>query len=191
MKTKICAWIAVAALGAAGCQEMSEQVVDRSAGTNGGFEHTRSGLPVNWLVYSPKTIPTGSYKLGFDKKDFKEGKQSLRFAVDKCSSDGGWHSPGFCQEFPATPGTTYAIRFWIKSRGCKWTSSMGGVSAKTGDFVKVDSTAVAQGSWQRVERKYKVPLRYDRLRFELSIRSPGTLWIDDVRIEPVAGGHAK
>jgi hypothetical protein len=35
-----------------------------------------------------------------------------------------------------------------------------------------------------VERRYTVPREYDRLRFELSIRSPGTLWIDGVTIEP-------
>ena len=27
----------------------------------------------------------------------------------------------------------------------------------------------------------------EEIRFELSIRSPGTVWIDDVRIEPVVG----
>ena len=73
---------------------MSETIVDESVDMNGGFEHTQSGLPVNWLVYSPSTIPTGNYELSFDKTDFKEGKQSLKFLIHECSATGGWYSPG-------------------------------------------------------------------------------------------------
>lgn len=40
-----------------GCNQMSEIIRDDSAGMNGGFEKDESGLPVNWLVYSPKTVP--------------------------------------------------------------------------------------------------------------------------------------
>ena len=46
-----------------GCSKFSESTRDKTAGMNGSFEVTKSGLPVNWLVYSPKTIPTGDYDL--------------------------------------------------------------------------------------------------------------------------------
>ena len=68
---------------------MSEHVKDEFVGMNGGFEHVRSGLPINWLVYSPSTIPTGDYELIIDRDDFKEGQQSLRFLVHECSPTGG------------------------------------------------------------------------------------------------------
>ena len=38
------------------------------------------------------------------------------------------------------------------------------------------------------EREYTIPSPYERVRFELSIRSPGRVWIDDVRIEAAASG---
>ena len=182
------AWIPIAflpLLACVACSPMSEQIKDLSVGMNGGFEHTRSGLPVNWIVYSPATIPSGSYELLFDDTDFKEGEQSLRFDVEECSSTGGWHSPGLTQEFPAEPGTTYAIRFWIKSKDCDWTVSVGAVGAKTGEYETVDSSGVRTDSWRRVDREYTMPPVYERLRLELSITSPGSLWIDDVRIEPL------
>ena len=77
--TALCTWSLVAILPWVGCCKTSEQISDPSVGMNGGFEHTQSGLPVNWIVYSPATLPTGSYELIFDREDFKEGTQSLRF----------------------------------------------------------------------------------------------------------------
>lgn len=115
---RLVGWVAV--LSGIACSPMSEQVRDASAWTNGGFEVTRSDLPVNWLVYSPATIPTGRYELVFDD---------------------------------------------------------------------VDSTEVPGDAWTRVERRYVLPQPYERLRFQLSVRSPGTLWIDDVRIAPLGGGE--
>ena len=154
-------------------------------GINGGFEYTRSGLPINWIVYSPGTIPSGRYELLLDRADFREGKQSLRFLVDACSPTGGWHSPGITQQYPAEPGTTYAIRFWVKNEGCDWAVSVGGVTATTGAYEVLAGAEVPQGSWQRVEQRYTLAPQYEQLRFELSITSPGSLWIDDVRIEAV------
>jgi len=171
----------------AGCTQMSEQVEDPGAGPNGGFEITRSGLPVNWRVYSPRTIPEGSYELVLDRDDFREGAQSLCFRVKECSPTGGWHSPGITQELAADADTTYLVRFWIKSDGCDWTVSYGGVRAKTGVLETVDASEVEPGAWRLVERRVPVPAGHERLRFELSITSPGNLWIDDVRLEPVAG----
>ena len=169
-----------------GCASMSEKIEDKSAGLNGGFEHTESGLPVNWLVYTPETIPTGDYDLLFDQTDFKEGMQSLKFLVRECSSTGGWHSPGIAQELPVTPGVTYLISFWIKSESSDWVAAFAAVAPKTGaPYESVDSSSIAATSWQRVERQYSIPQDYDTFRFELTIRSPGTVWIDDVRVEPV------
>ena len=68
---------AVASSFLLGCDQMSESVTDDSAGMNGGFEITEDDLPVNWVVYTPATIPTGDYDLVIDTVEYKEGKQSL------------------------------------------------------------------------------------------------------------------
>ena len=98
----------IIALGASGgCAlgaPMSETVVDKAAGMNGSFEVSKSGLPVNWLFYTKKTVPSGDFDILIDTKEFKDGKQSLKFAVRACSETGGRLSPGFCKEFKAKPG---------------------------------------------------------------------------------------
>lgn len=181
------AWLPAVFLAASACAPMSEQVKDSSLGRNGGFEHVRAGLPVNWIVFSPATIPTGSYDLAFDRSDFREGAQSLCFDVRACSPVGGWRSPGLCQELPAEPAASYAIRFWIRSEGCAWAARVGDIDAKSSRYEDIDASAVPQGGWQRVERRFTMPKDRERLRFELSIRSPGRLWLDDVCIERVQG----
>jgi hypothetical protein len=164
---------------------MSEHIKDKSVGMNGSFEHTRSGLPVNWLVYSPSTIPTGNYELIFDRTDSKEGNHSLRFFVHECSVTGGWHSPGISQEYPAIPGESYLISFWIKNEGCEYVVEVGGVDAKTGQSEIIISSKETTDSWKYTEHAFTMPQRYETIRFDLSIRSPGSLWIDDVKIEHI------
>ena len=68
---------------------MSEQIRDNSAGINGGFEVSKDGLPVNWLMYTSSTVPKADFEIILDKKDFKEGEQSLRFDVKECEDIGG------------------------------------------------------------------------------------------------------
>jgi hypothetical protein len=187
MKTRVISIGIVLAIGLSlGCSRMSETIVDATIGPNGGFEEERSGLPAHWLVYSPATLPSGKYELTFDRGDFKEGSQSLKFSVEECSAVGGWLSPGIAQEYPAIPGGTYRISFWIKNEGCDYVVSAGGVSAKTGDHVVVDSAQDSGSAWRRVEYPITIAPQYERIRFELSIRSPGRLWIDDVKIESIA-----
>jgi hypothetical protein len=177
--------VAVAVLSWLTHDVAGESAREASTDFNGGFEHVESGLPTDWLVYSPKTIPTGKYELSFDHADCKEGKQSLKFDVAECSSTGGWHSPGIAHEFPVQPGGAYRVSFWIKNDGCDYFVRAGGVSPKKGEYATVDTSNGKKAEWKRVQRELTVPKRFNKLRFELSIRSPGKLWIDDVRVEPI------
>src|SRR6476660_9586710 len=90
-----------------GCAALSERPVDPAAGVNGSFETTKAGLPVNWIVYTPKTVPTGDFDIVVDTVQFKDGKQSLKFSVRQSSSRGGRLSPGLSQVFKARPGETF------------------------------------------------------------------------------------
>lgn len=176
---------------AGACSPLSRCVEDPAAGFNGGFEQVRDGLPLNWSVYAPETVPEGRFRIVLDPRDPREGRQSLCFEVESCSADGGWRSPGLFRELPAEPGATYRIRFWIRSRDCAWSARARGVAPKTGAPVELLASSVdASADWRLVEREVTVPAPNEHLRFELSITSPGSLWIDDVSIVRLRGADA-
>ncbi len=170
-----------------GCDRLSESVSDESAGMNGGFEITRNGLPVNWLVYTPATIPSGDYDLVIDTVDYREGKQSLKFVVRECSPTGGWHSPGFSQEFEAEAGTTYRVGVWVKNQGSRFRAKVGGVSAFEGEYATIVESSDSLPDWRHYEHSFVMPEEFDRLRLEVNVLSPGTFWIDDIRISDSGG----
>ena len=120
------------------CQQMSEKETDNSAGLNGGFEISKNNLPVNWLMYSPNTVPNADFEIELDKTIFKEGKQSLRFDVKNCSSTGGWFSPGFTNEFFDTGKfegeCIYKLSFWIQNKGTKFRVNAGSVAPMEGEM---------------------------------------------------------
>ena len=168
-----------------GGNKFSESVRDKTAGMNGSFEVTKSGLPVNWLVYTRETIKTGDYDLIIDTADYRDGKQSLKFLVRECSSAGGWLSPGLAQEYKAVPGETYRVSFWAKNDRSEFAVTISGVS----DFGGEDETMVRSketiDTWRQFEMTYTIPEKMKAIRFEMNILQPGTFWIDDIRIEKI------
>ena len=170
----------------AGCTSMSEQEIDETAGLNGGFELTKNGIPVNWLMYTPETVPTGDFTITLDKSEFLEGSQSLRFDIKECSSDGGWHSPGFTNEFfevgkymgPAK----YKLRFWAKNDGTRWKMTAGSVESHGGEMNSLIDSDDNLSEWELFE--YEINVQEDQwLRVQLNLLSPGTFWIDDFQVE--------
>jgi len=166
---------------------MSETIYDESAGVNGSFEIINSGLPVNWLIYTPETIPTGDYDLIIDTTDYIDGSKSLRFLVRECSGTGGWHSPGLCKEYEAIPGEEYNISFSVKNDGCEFIVNVGGVSAFEGEYEIIVKSKDTIETWKQFEYQYTMPSegKFDRLRFELNILHPGNFLIDDIKIEGI------
>lgn len=152
---------------------------------NGSFEFARSGLPVNWYVFTPNTVPDSDFDIVVDQEDPKDGKNSLKFVVRKCASAGGRLSPGFTNEFEASPGKFYKISFWIRNRGSQFIIKAGGVTAKTGETKTIVNSSETINSWRLVEYKYALPKEYNRIAFELNIIQPGTFWIDDIKIEEI------
>lgn len=165
------------------CNQMSEHVKDESAGMNGGFELTKNGIPVNWLMYTPNTVPNGKFEIILDKEDFKEGKQSLKFEVEECSSNGGWHSPGFTNQFDAKPGSTYKLSFWIKNNEAEFSVMAGGVAPKTGVMKTLLQTSEQINDWRQYEYDVPISKEFDQIRLEVNILKAGAFWIDDIRIE--------
>lgn len=169
------------------CTRMSETALDSNAGVNGGFEISQDGLPVNWIFYTPNTVPDANFKLTLDDKNFEEGRQSLKFEVKECSATGGWKSPGFINEFYEDgvgkfqgPGL-YKIGFWIQNEGAKYHIGAGGVASKAGEIETLMEGDFTIKNWTYFEHKVDVPSG-QWLKMELSILSPGIFWIDDITI---------
>lgn len=169
-----------------GCRPLSESYTDDAVGFNGGFEVARNGLPVNWAVYSPRTIPTGDYELVVDTLDYRDGRQSLRFVVRDCSPEGGNRSPGISHERPATPGQTYRVGFWVKNDGAEYRARVGAVSATEGQYDVIVQSTDPVGTWRYYEHEVTVPPGFDRIRFEVNVLRPGVFSIDEVVIDPIA-----
>ena len=171
-----------------GCIRMSEKETDKSVGLNGGFEVAKNGLPVNWSMYTPNTVSGADFEIELDNIVFKEGKQSLKFDVSKCSSTGGNKSPGFTNEFidngKFEGEGIYKLSFWIKNDGTTFNISSGGVAAKEGSMRTLIEHSEQIDEWRLHEFEIDVP--EDRwLRIQLNILEPGTFWIDDIRIERI------
>lgn len=171
-----------------GCNQMSEKETDSSAGLNGGFEISKNGLPVNWLMYTNNTVPEADFTIELDKDVFIEGKQSLKFDVKKCSTTGGSHSPGFINEFldigKYQGEGIYKLSFWIKNHGTTFRVTAGGVSAMEGEIKTLIEGNDEIDNWKLFE--YEVDVPKDRwLQMQLNILQPGTFWIDDIKIEKI------
>ena len=180
--------IGCASVPFAACGPLSEKEVDAAAGLNGSFEVARNGLPVNWLMYTPNTVRDADFQIVMDREVFQDGRQSLKFDVVRCDSRGGSRSPGFTNEFfdvgRFRGPETYRVSFWIRNSGAEYMFVAGPVSAKTGDMrvLRRDDSVVSD--WTQYGFTIQVP-NEQWLRMQLNVLSPGTLWIDDVRIEPV------
>jgi hypothetical protein len=160
-------------------------VDDPNAGINGSFEVVRDGLPVNWLLYTPDVIPDGDYDLIIDHDRPHSGDNSLRFEVRACRPTGGWHSPGFSQQFEAEPGGTYTIGFWVRNHSATFIARIGGVSAFDGEYELIARTDEEFTDWEYFEHEYTMPGKFDELRFEFNVLSAGTVWIDDIVISGI------
>jgi hypothetical protein len=137
---------------------------------------------VNWLIYTSNTVPNSEFKIYLDTIEFIEGKQSLRFDISKCSDIGEWHSPGFTNEFFEYKGlATYTLTSMVKNNGTKYRITAGGVREKGGEMKTLIETTEKTDGWKKLEFEVKVPEKM-WLRVQLNILTPGTFWIDDIRI---------
>lgn len=167
-----------------GCAPMSEVIRDEAAGMNGSFEITKSGLPVNWLLYTPKIVKNSDFDLIIDSSEYKDGIQSLKFLVREYAARGEWNSPRFCKEYEAVPGESYVISLWLKNNESEFYIKIGGVSAFDGKYETIVKSSEKIDSWKYYEYKYTMPTeeKFDRLRFAINILSKGSFWIDDITI---------
>jgi hypothetical protein len=160
---------------------------DDAAGLNGSFEVVRSGFPVNWHIHD-RPIEDGDYELDFDT-DAMDGQQSLELRVHRVTGP-GWRGPGLFQVIDAVEGNTYSVRFWMKNEGCLVKLRIDSETPESRDprrpiNVRFEGAGLAEGVWEEFEYTYTVPKHYQNIRFDIDISGgSGTVWLDDVRIEP-------
>lgn len=156
---------------------------DRAAGFNGSFEYSKSGLPVNWAVY-PSLVEKKGCELKFDTTDPKDGKQSLEFIIQQGADVSQRHFPGIFQERIILPERTYKTSFWIKNQGCRFKVELGTIKNEPHHhYTTVLNTAETMTNWTKFEFFSRAYEGETSFRFELRIYGPGTLWIDDVRVQ--------
>lgn len=178
----------LALLLTAGCRQFSITEQDESAGFNGGFEIVRSGLPVNWSFHYPP-ITQGDVDISLDTTDYIEGRQSLKLVVHRVQGTGGWQNPGLFQVPSAEPQHTYRVSMWLKNEGCTvvvFIRSENPTEAPKPQVTRLDEGGTRRGIWYHFDQTYTVPKRYHNIRIQVTVAQPGTLWIDDVRVEDTA-----
>jgi hypothetical protein len=163
--------------------QMSESVYDKNAGFNGSFEQVKDGLPVNWLFYTEQTTGSGSFTISTDQHEVKDGKQSLRFSIVKCSDKGGRYSPGLSKEIPVNAGEHYKISFWVKNEGTDFYAKVNAINATEQAEGKTFHSNDNDKEWQLYECDYTIPVSMNKLRIEMNMMKPGTCWVDDIKME--------
>ena len=164
------------------CLKMSEHIEDSTAGLNGSFEISQDGLPVNWLLYTPNIVPKSEFEMLLDTKIYKDGKQSLKFKVNRCTETGGWMSPGFTNQFFDKGEGIYKLSMWVKNEESEFIISAGGVSYNKGNMITLIKSKEQISDWKLLEYEIEVPSE-NSFRLEVNILQPGTFWIDDIRID--------
>lgn len=154
-----------------------------AAGLNLGFEHSKNGLPANWILYDP---PQSTYKITLDTVQFAEGKQSLRFDITRAASTGPLTYTGFTNEFIALTkgGGRYTLRFRITNAGTRPEITVSAVKAKGNGNGPVPVRLQVPRevtTWTLFEATIDVPPDH-WLKFETKIFEEGTFRIDDVTI---------
>lgn len=166
-----------------GCFKGSISEKDSSAGLNGSFEKVKFALPLNWNIYAPDGYKK-TYDLVYDTIDAKEGKQSLKFEIQKVDpSEKIYRKPGFNGWIDATAGDTYKVSFWVKNEGCEFKITI--LSPGNKYPKQIIRTRENFEEWKYFEYEHTVPKPHTRIRFEVNIYTPGEFWIDDVRIEKI------
>ena len=166
------------------CLKPSMVEKDTSAGFNGSFEKIIHGLPANWYIYAAFAYQK-TYLLSYDTVNPKEGKQSLKFevlSVDTSNVYQSWRRPGIFETTEAQSGDQYMVSFWIKNKGCDFSIKVTsfGLGVYPENIVKTNRDFT---DWTYFDYQYTIPDSSRSIRLELNIQSPGTFWIDDVRLD--------
>ncbi|MGH9581123.1 MAG: carbohydrate binding domain-containing protein, partial [Terriglobales bacterium] len=152
--------------------------------TNGGFEEEILGNGLDWRVRAQPGLV-----LAVDEGQAHGGNRSLRIHMDAANLG----LVGATQLIPLQPSTGYRLVAYVKSDGLE---SMNGprlqiLDAATGESLLLSDEISGSEPWRSVRAEFTtgpqanlVVLRVVRIPALGQVR--GTLWLDDVLIEPAA-----
>ncbi len=147
---------------------------------NGGFERGTLG----WIIGSN----SGRMKLEPDQTDKTEGKQSLRITktggmpIDIVRINIEGLIPGQAVDVSAKIKTDNAANAWMKFY--VW-DTHGEVLVRNLDVARIHGTH----GWRTVKKRYAIPQDTENAAIQFWMVMGGTVWIDDVRVEPVDSGQ--
>lgn len=102
---------------------------------------------------------------------------------------GDWRRTGLFQISEAEEGRTYRVSFSEKHIGAPIQLRIASEAAESNGPWPIETLIGTEssdnGTWRRHDYQYTVPPDFSNIRFEIKVVAPGTVWIDDVRIEPV------
>ena len=177
--------LAVAGMPLTGCE--SDELLKRQppAGLNGGFEVTEAGIPVNWSFF-PNPGTDSTIQVSVDSEHVLEGRQSLR--VIKRPGD---RLPAIrSRQIAVESGRDYRLSVSVRNEGCslKVNRIVQDASGKTN--VRSDNiidTSASSTEWETFDETLSVAEGETQVLLIFLIDGSGTLWIDDVKLEAIAG----
>jgi hypothetical protein len=156
---------------------------DSAAGFNGSFETTDSGYPVNWAFF-PNPESGDIFQVSVDTTKAQQGYQSLKLATKQSDRTPGFRS----RRFPVQSGKTYKISFSMQNSGCslKVRRIVQDAFGKTNIRSKIIvDTSAPTSDWKTFEETLVVSDGEAYVVLIFLVDGPGSLWIDDVKVEEV------
>jgi hypothetical protein len=165
-----------------GSNELSKR--NDTAGLNGGFETTDSGYPVNWAFF-PNPEDGDLFDVSVDTGKAQKGNQSLQLDVHQSETTVGFRS----QRIPVQSGKTYKISFTTQRTGGnlkvrRIVQDASGTNNLRSEII-VDSSTPSS-DWQVFEERLLVSDKEANVVLIFLVDGPGTLWVDDVKVEVVS-----
>lgn len=173
----------VAGLLMLSCQSNELSIRDDQSGLNGSFETTVGNYPVNWAFF-PNPQSENVFNITVDTTKAREGNNSLRLTTSQSHKTVGFRS----SRVPVEAGNTYHLSIAFQNEGCnlkvrRIVQDFSGTDNIRSDIIYNTSSTLSH--WEIFEEFLSVSEGERYVVFVFLVDGPGTLWIDDVRVEKV------
>jgi hypothetical protein len=164
---------------------------DKEMPVNQGFEHVLvNGRVPGW---SPWQWAPGKIKAdaicSIEKGVGRNSSQAAKIEVKKAKHVGVWcNTPALID---ARPGGKYILSIWVRSAQEDITKCRMSVTFTDRQFKKNEKIfkqnfdLYPDNVWQKLSMPVQVPEKFNRVRIDISLLSPGTIYIDDVAFMPL------
>jgi len=153
----------------------------------GDFEKAVENMPEGWQHVHGYQGRTYSGTVAQDEREHHGGRASLRLS-NTGADDIAQAAQNVAVGGSFTAGKTYQLGAWMKAQDLGPGNAIA-LGAFTQAMKSLGSWHIAMptasADWTRGKVRFTLPVGTDLLRIMLQIHGPGTVWIDDVRLEEV------